>query len=70
MVVTSDDGFRVTTGNVFDRVSEIVLGVWDGDRGATDTVFSFTVSKAGVYPFRLIYMQGGGGYNVDWFTSQ
>jgi hypothetical protein len=69
MVVNSDDGFRVTTGNVFDRLSEIVLGEFDGGRAAADTVFSFTITQAGVYPFRLIYMQGGGGFNVDWFMS-
>ena len=69
MVVNSDDGFRVTAGNVLDRVQEIVLGQYDGGRGAGDTVFQFTVTKAGVYPFRLIYFQGGGGYSVDWYTA-
>lgn len=69
MVVNSDDGFRVTTGDVRDRTKEIVLGFFDGGRGAGDTVFNFTVSKAGVYPFRLIYEQGGGGYSVDWYTA-
>ncbi|MHB1307082.1 MAG: LamG-like jellyroll fold domain-containing protein [Limisphaerales bacterium] len=69
MVVNSDDGFRVSTGNVYDRLQEITLGQFDGGRGAGDTVFSFTVSKAGAYPFRLIYMQGGGGYSVNWFTA-
>ncbi|MCX8108564.1 MAG: hypothetical protein N3G20_07155, partial [Verrucomicrobiae bacterium] len=62
MVVNSDDGFRVTTGNVFDRLQEIILGQYDGGRSASDTVFSFTVTKAGVYPFRLVYFQGGGSY--------
>ncbi len=69
MVVNSDDGFRVTTGNVFDRVAEIRLAEFDAGRGASDTVFQFTVTKAGVYPFRLVYFQGGGGYSVDWYTA-
>lgn len=69
MVVNSDDGFRVTTGNVFDRVAEIRLAEFDAGRGAADTVFSFTITKAGVYPFRLIYFQGGGSYVVDWYTA-
>ncbi len=69
MIVNSDDGFRVTTGDVRDRTKELVLGLFDGGRGVGDTVFNFTVSKAGVYPFRLVYMQGGGGYAVDWFTA-
>ncbi|MBK9137304.1 MAG: immunoglobulin domain-containing protein [Verrucomicrobia bacterium] len=70
MVVNSDDGFRVSTGNVMDRLAEIRLGEFDGGRGAGDTVFSFTVTKAGVYPFRLIYEQGGGGYSVNWYTAE
>ncbi len=69
MVVNSDDGFRVTTGNVFDRVAEIRLAEFDAGRGAGDTVFQFTVTKAGVYPFRLVYFQGGGSYSVDWYTA-
>ncbi|MCL4180431.1 MAG: hypothetical protein KJ072_22125 [Verrucomicrobia bacterium] len=69
MVVNSDDGFRVTTGNPYDRVSELVLGEFDGARGAADTVFSFTVTKAGVYPFRLTYLQGDGEYKLAWFMS-
>lgn len=69
MIVNSDDGFRVTAGNVRDRLSEIKLGEFDGGRGAGDTVFQFTVTKAGAYPFRLIYEQGGGGFSVDWFTA-
>lgn len=69
MVVNSDDGFRVTTGNIRDRLDEIKLGEYDGGRSASDTVFQFTVTKAGVYPFRLIYQQGGGGYSVDWYTA-
>lgn len=69
MVVNSDDGFRVTTGHVRDRLDEIKLGEFDGGRGASDTVFKFTVTKAGVYPFRLIYEQGGGGYTVNWYTA-
>lgn len=69
MVVNSDDGFRVTAGNIRDRVNEINLGQYDGGRGAGDTIFNFTVTKAGVYPFRLIYYEGGGGNSVDWFTA-
>lgn len=69
MVVNSDDGFRVTTGDVRDRLKEIVLGFFDGGRGAGDTVFNFTINAAGVYPFRLIYFEGGGGNSVDWFTA-
>lgn len=69
MIVNSDDGFRLTTGNVADRLQEFLVGQFDGGRGAGDTVMNFNISQAGVYPFRLIYQQGGGGYSVDWFTA-
>ncbi|MFN0067379.1 MAG: LamG-like jellyroll fold domain-containing protein [Limisphaerales bacterium] len=69
MVVNSDDGFRLTTGNVADRLQEFLVGQFDGGRGAGDTVMNFSITQAGVYPFRLIYQQGGGGYSVDWFTA-
>ena len=70
MVVNSDDGFRVTTGpDSRDQLNSIKLGEFDSGRGAADTSFSFSVSTAGVYSFRLIYEQGGGGANVSWYAA-
>jgi hypothetical protein len=69
MIVNIDDGFRVTTGNPLDRADEIVLGEFDGGRGAADTFFTFEVTKEGVYPFRLIYEQGAGGMSVSWYSA-
>jgi len=69
MVVNSDDGFRVTVGNVYDRLEELTLGEFDGGRGSASAVFSFEIAKDGVYGFRLIYEQGGGGYNVSWYSA-
>ncbi|HAM71659.1 MAG TPA: hypothetical protein DCM86_08460 [Verrucomicrobiales bacterium] len=68
--VNSDDGFRVTTAfaNPRDPYSAIKLGEWDGGRGSADSLFTFTVPVAGIYPFRVIYEQGGGGANVSWFS--
>lgn len=66
MVVTGDDGAKVTTGNVQDRLEEIVLVE---NPSTADKVFSFSVSQAGVYPFRLVFEQGGGGYSVRWYTA-
>ncbi len=37
-------------------------------RGSTDTIFSFIVPKAGVYPFRCVWFEGNGGANLEWFT--
>jgi hypothetical protein len=67
MVVNSDDGFRVTVGTTNNPVAQ-VLGVFDGGRGSADSVFYFNVTRPGVYFFRLVWMEGGGGANVEWFT--
>ncbi len=67
MVVTSDDGAKISVGNVFDRVSEIVLVE---SPSTAEKVCEFTITKAGVYPFRLVYEQGSGGYSVNWYTAE
>ena len=44
-------------------------GQFDGNgRGAADTLFPIVVQEAGVYPFRTIWEEGGGGANIEWFT--
>ncbi|HIG26644.1 MAG TPA: discoidin domain-containing protein [Verrucomicrobiales bacterium] len=78
MVVNSDDGFRVTlatdettadgTIESLTSVDALELGVHSGGRGSADTSFLFTVNEPGVYPLRLIWYEGGGGANIEWFT--
>lgn len=68
MGVNSDDGFRTTAGNPLDVFGSIKLGEFDAGRGAADTIFSFVVQEAGVYAFRTIWNEGGGGANIEWFT--
>ena len=66
MGVLSDDGFRVTTGaNVNDKFA-VVLGQNEG--WGQNVIFRFRVEQAGVYPVRLIWENGGGGANLEWFT--
>jgi hypothetical protein len=70
MTVNSDDGFRVTHGEdpaISD--DDIELGVFSGGRGAADTTFRFIVPEPGIYPFRLLWYEGGGGANVEWWTQ-
>jgi hypothetical protein len=65
--VNSDDGFKVTVGpNPRDAFSP-VLGIFDGGRGAADTLFDFYVEASGIYPFRLTWWEGTGGANVEFF---
>ncbi|HTG45752.1 MAG TPA: hypothetical protein VK633_14620, partial [Verrucomicrobiae bacterium] len=70
MGVNSDDGFRTTAGNPnpLDVFGSILLGEFDAGRGAADTIFTFVVQEAGVYAFRTIWEEGGGGANIEWFT--
>jgi hypothetical protein len=67
MVVNSDDGFQVTTGNRANPTF-LLLGSFDGTRAAADSVFLVGISEPGVYLFRLLWFQGTGGASVEWFT--
>jgi hypothetical protein len=67
MGVNSDDGFKVTPATGADTNAP-VLGIFSGGRGSADTIFFFVVEQAGVYPFRMIWYEGGGGANAEWFT--
>lgn len=67
--VSSDDGFRVTfgEGDVRDAFS-LILGQFEGNRSVGDTLFSALVESAGIYPFRLIWYQSGGGGSVEFYS--
>ena len=65
MVFNSDDGFRVTVGHE-PGAGGIELGVFNGGRGASDTIFGFAVAEPGLYPLRAIWYEGGGGANLEW----
>lgn len=68
--VNSDDGFRMTIGgaNPSDHFAAVNVGQFDGGRGAADTIFTFVVPQAGIYATRLIWENGGGDANVEWFS--
>jgi hypothetical protein len=69
MGVNSDDGFRVATGsNPRDQFSALNLGEFNGGRGASDTLFNIVIQQPGYYPMRMIWENGGGGANCEWFT--
>lgn len=66
--VNSDDGFRTAAGFINVPADAVTLGQFDGGRGASDTIFTFLVQSAGVYPIRTIYQEGGGGANIEIFS--
>ncbi|MGA2751145.1 MAG: C10 family peptidase [Verrucomicrobiota bacterium] len=68
MGVNSDDGFSVKSGQAPGDVFGQTLGEFEGGRSATDTTFSLFIPQPGLYPFRLLYEQGGGSANCEWFT--
>ena len=69
MGVNSDDGFRLSPAtSVSDSRNALTLGIFDAGRGATDSIFDFYVAQAGTYPMRLVWDNGGGDCNVEWFS--
>jgi hypothetical protein len=66
--VNSDDGFRATIGVNYNDILSQEIGVFDGGRGASDSVFDIVVTKAGLYPFRVLWFEGGGGANIEIFS--
>jgi hypothetical protein len=67
--VNSDDGFRLTLGGATpeDR-NALNVGQFDGGRGSADTIFQVVIQKAGLYAARLLYYNGGGGANIEFFS--
>ncbi|MCS1409854.1 MAG: hypothetical protein M2R45_03040 [Verrucomicrobia subdivision 3 bacterium] len=66
--MNSDDGFVVSTGPSLKDHESVVLGSYEGARGAADTLFDILVEEDGIYPIRLLWYQGGGGANVEFFS--
>ncbi len=70
--VRSDDGFQLqlAAASPNDRYSTnaVVVAKYDGGRGAGNTEATIQVPQAGLYAARLIYEQGGGDANVEFYT--
>jgi hypothetical protein len=67
--VNSDDGFTLSVGaSPLDFFGKATAGVFNGGRGASDTQFDLAVPAAGLYPVRLLWWEGGGGANLEFFS--
>lgn len=66
--VNSDDGFKLTMGRSPGDVNGILLEQFNGGRGASDSYADFVIETAGLYPFRLLWWEGGGDANVEFFS--
>jgi hypothetical protein len=69
------DGYQVRVGvNPLNAASSTVVGFFDANapagpaRGVANSPFQFYVTKAGIYPFRLLYYQSTGSANLEWFV--
>jgi hypothetical protein len=49
-------------------ISEANVGRGSGGSPFDGTLGTFVVPEAGLYPFRLLWMEGGGGANVEWYS--
>jgi hypothetical protein len=65
--VNSDDGFAVKIGLAGQTNGTVVFNL-DAGKGSSDVPFSVVVPAPGIYPVRLIWYNGGGGANVEFFT--
>lgn len=65
----SDDGFGTYFGHPRDQ-ARMLVGEFDGGRGASDTFYSVYITQPGLYPIRNVWFEGGGGANLEWYTRK
>lgn len=65
--VNGDDGWKVQIGTPGDTTGT-VLFARDRGAGARDIPFAFITPEAGLYPIRIVWYQGGGDGNLEFFT--
>ncbi|HCB99485.1 MAG TPA: hypothetical protein DEP78_14550 [Verrucomicrobiales bacterium] len=66
--VNSDDGFDVTIGPDSRDLLASSVGSFNGGRGSSDSLFEVYVEEGGYYPTRLLWFEGTGGANVEFFS--
>jgi sulfur carrier protein ThiS len=64
--VVSDDGFQLSSGASFSDPNALVLG--QKTSGTFNGTFDFVVPQGGIYPFRMIWFERGGGASVELFS--
>jgi formylglycine-generating enzyme required for sulfatase activity len=67
MGVHSDDGFRVSLFSD-DTDTAQILGQFDGGRFGAESQFTFQVHEPGLYPMRLLWMEGILEASVEWYS--
>ena len=62
--VQSDDGYKLAAGSILDAATPALSFL----NGVANDTFDVVVPQAGVYGFRLVWYERGGGAYVEWFT--
>jgi hypothetical protein len=62
-----DDGYKVQSVAVFTDVNAAPLAFHNG--GPANETYDFVVTVGGLYPFRLVWYERGGGAHVEWFSA-
>ena len=71
MSVNSDDGYVLTSApNPRDTLGTLVGYMNDGTGSANppSRYVCFVILEDGIYPFRLLYWEGGGGADLEWMS--
>ncbi len=67
--VNSNDGFETVAGRLGDVFwPPPVADAFYGTRGSSDSRFPVFAEEAGVYAFRTVWFERGGGSNIELFT--
>ncbi len=65
--IGGDDGFKLQIGTP-GQTDGTILFSRDRGAGPRDIPIAFIVPEAGLYPVRLVWYQGGGGGNLEFFS--
>lgn len=65
--VISDDGFKINIGATPSDASGPVLDFRNG--GTANQTVDFVVPESGLYPFRFLWYERGGGAHAEWFSE-
>lgn len=65
--VNSDDGFALKIGTPGQTNGTVIFSM-DLGKGSSDVPVSFVAPAPGLYPIRLVYYNGGGGANLEFFS--
>lgn len=74
VMISMPDGDKIKTAIASGLTASLTpdatpaVGEFDGGRGAADSTFTLLVPTAGLYPFRCVWYEGGGGANLEWFS--